>query len=414
MSVESNQELVDDLIKKIHGNNNFMRLYFTEYKKEDEEPSNIWSKICSCMNWLTIGTEGLEIPKESTDMNKAALEFTHFLVTIDMILEAIEGLWISIGKKQPNIKDRSIFQANELGKKLTDREYFKAIRAWFGIHSVNGNETKVKINNEDVEVRFFSSWSTIPIFLNESEELTFSLILYSNNLEAEKLYGGRKEVKINDLLKFITLRFKSLKQLKKEIDNLYNREKKRLQETLINWDEDKDELAQLNQIHEQAKERKLLYELYEFDIELYKSFLTCDIEEFQSDDRELVLNYLKVLKPIIPIYRDIIQNVDDGEFDDFEKFRLRSQIYFDNNYHFTNVLECTEEWNEKGIISLEFLIDNNILPEYSTVLSGECRELLIYALDYDWSECEKDKKTEHSNDISENSLEQFMDAINEL
>ncbi|CKG52473.1 Uncharacterised protein [Streptococcus pneumoniae] len=215
--------------------------------------------------------------------------------------------------------------------------------------------------------------------------------MYSNNPEAEELYGGTTEIKVNDLIDFITLRFESLNQLMKEIDKLYNREKERLQETLIDLDKDKDELAQLNQLHEQAQKRRLLNELYETDIELYKSFLMCNIKEFQPDERTLVLNYLEVLKPIIPIYRDIIQNVDIDAFEKFDKLKLSSQVYLVNHYYIINVLESIDEWTDRGIDSIEYLIKNGILPECITDLSGECRELLIYALDYQWS-LEMDKK----------------------
>ncbi|MDA2626256.1 hypothetical protein PDQ36_23735 [Bacillus cereus] len=413
MITEIKPELVDEFRRKVHENNNFVECYFTEYNGR-----NVWSKICSCMDWLTVATEGLEIPTERTKMNKAALEFTHFLVTIDMILEAIEGLWASIGQaineEQPYLEDANIFQAEVFDKKLTDKEYFKLIRAWFGVHSVNGNITEVLLNNKKVSVRFFCSWSTIPLFSDPSEELKFSLRLYSNNHEAEELYGGTKEIKVNDLINFITLRFKSLNQLMKEIDKLYNREKERLQETPIILDKDKDELAQLNQLHEQARKRRLLNELYETDIELYKSFLMCDIEEFQPEERALVLNYLEVLKPIIPIYRDIIQNVDIDAFDKFDKFNLSSQVYLDNCYYFSKIMECIHDWTPTGSAALTFLIDNGILPKYSTLLSEECLELLIHALDFDWNRNEKSIKTGQSNDPSEINLEQLMNVIDEL
>ncbi|MCU5622066.1 hypothetical protein OCA99_20675 [Bacillus cereus] len=416
MIPEIKPELVDELRRKVHENNNFVACYFTEYNGK-----NVWSKICSCMDWLTVATEGLEIPKEDKNMNKAALEFTHFIVTIDMILEAIEGLWSSIVPESqedkeliPHYKDKSIFQAEEFGEKLTDRDFFKEIRAWFGIHSVNGNKTKVQLKNKKEIVRFFSSWSTIPLFSEPSEELKFSLRLYSNNPEAEELYGGTKEIKVNDLINFITLRVKSLDKLMEEIDKLYNHEKERLQETPILLDKDKDELAQLNQLHEQAGKRRLLNELYETDIELYKSFLMCDIEEFQPDERALVRNYLEVLKPIIPIYRDIIQNVDIDAFDKFDKFNLSSQVYLDNCYYFSKIMECIHDWTPTGSAALTFLIDNGILPKYSTLLSEECLELLIHALDFDWNRNEKSIKTGQSNGPSEIKLEQLMNVIDEL
>ncbi|WP_254661068.1 hypothetical protein [Bacillus wiedmannii] len=69
MIPEIKPELVDEFRRKVHENNNFIACYFTEYKGR-----NVWSKICSCMDWLTVASEGLEIPTERNNMNKAALE----------------------------------------------------------------------------------------------------------------------------------------------------------------------------------------------------------------------------------------------------------------------------------------------------------------------------------------------------
>ncbi|MEC0036098.1 hypothetical protein P4L29_16755 [Bacillus cereus] len=409
MIPEINPELARRFRSKVHENNDFIRCYFTEYKiKRDEPGIDIWSKICSCMDWLTVATEGLEKPKYSKNMNKSALEFTHFLITIDMILEAIDNLWKSISpainKKRPYINDNRIFQAEEFGKKFNDEDYFKEIRAWFGIHSVNGNERKVKINEgNEVKARFFSSWSSNSSWLNSSEELTFSLQLYSNNHEAERIYGGRKEIKIKVLLEFIALRYQTLNELMEEIDGLYLKEKKKLQDTPIEWDRDSNELVQVNQLYKQAQKRKLTSEHYEDQILLYKSFLECDLEVFELADRQVIINYLNILKSIIPIYKDIVQNVDNSEFDDFEKFHLSSQVYFNNFYEFSKVLEYAgdssfddnseiDDWHSVGFSSLKFLIEDEILPAYSMDLTGNCLELLIHALDYEWSQCEKVKK----------------------
>ncbi|MDA2236798.1 hypothetical protein PDM89_27845 [Bacillus cereus] len=115
-----------------------------------------------------------------------------------------------------------------------------------------------------------------------------------------------------------------LTQLMSEIEALYSKIKKELKERPVHLDESKPELTQLRQLIEQAKERKLTSEFYEYDILTYKSFLECDLVEFRSTDRELVSNYLMDLKPIIPIYKNIIQNVNDSEYDVFKKLHMCS------------------------------------------------------------------------------------------
>lgn len=389
MNLEIDPKLAYKFKEKVHGNNDFVRCYFVDFKQNKNNESNdIWSKICSCMDWLTVAAEGIEIPQQSKNMNKSALEFTHFLITIDMIIEAINNLWLSIGAatkvKQPYKKDNSIFKGYEFGRNFTDEEYFKAIRAWFEVHSVNGNEIELEIEGKRIDARFFSSWASDSTWLNPSKEAAFSLSLYSNNQKAEKIYGGRKEIKVNDLLKFVSLRYNTLGQLMKEIDNLYDDVKKKLQKSPVLLDESKSKISQLNQLYKQAKERQLTKEFYESYITTYKEFLKCDLDKFLPADRELVLNYLIDLKPIIPTYKTILQNVDDSEYEIFEKLNLSSQIYIENSYDFGKVLEYADGYGSStsSEISLKILIKQGVLPEYSVNLSGSCLSLLIHALDY--------------------------------
>lgn len=408
MISEINPNLVREFRGKVHENNDFIRCYFVEFKQNsNKEGKDIWSKICSCMDWLTVAADAIEKPKRHKNANYTSLEFTHFITTIDMIVEAINHLWLAIGEatktKQPYIKDRSIFQKKEFDKELTDEAYFKEIRAWFGIHAVNGNATELEGFKQPV--RFFSSWSTNSRW---DEEGTFYIQLYSNNPTAEKKYGGRKEIKVDDLLKFVTLRYNTLTQLMSEIDALYSRIKKELKERPVHLDESKPELTQLRQLIEQAKERKLTSEFYEYDILTYESFLECDLVEFRSIDRELVSNYLMDLKPIIPIYKNIIQNVDDSEYDIFQKLHMCSQIYAENSYDFAKVLEYADGHGSytSGIISLELLIEKGVLPAYSTNLSGVCLSLLIHALDY------KFNKT-HPRKLKKRECVQIIDDLSD-
>ncbi|HAK1274665.1 TPA: hypothetical protein H1128_001867 [Listeria monocytogenes] len=45
----------------INGNNNFIRFHFVEYSTtSDKEKKNLWSKICSCMDWIEVALAGLQ------------------------------------------------------------------------------------------------------------------------------------------------------------------------------------------------------------------------------------------------------------------------------------------------------------------------------------------------------------------
>ncbi len=145
MILEIDPNLIDNFRDKVHDHNDFIRIHFVDYKmKNGVKGKDIWSKICSCMDWLTVAVEGIEIPKYNENMNLASLDFTHFLVTIDMIVESVNHLWLAIGQtidiKQPYLNDRSIFKARVFEREYTDEKYVKELRSWFGVHAVNGNE----------------------------------------------------------------------------------------------------------------------------------------------------------------------------------------------------------------------------------------------------------------------------------
>lgn len=306
-------------------------------------------------------------------MLQTSLEFTHFLVTIDMIVEAVNHLWLAIGQAtkaiQPYKKDRSIFQKREFNKDYTDEEYVKEIRSWFGVHAVNGNVVNLVEFNKGV--RFFSSWS------GSYDGQEFSLRLYSNNMKAEEKYGGIKKITVDSLVKFATLRYETLSMLMDEIDKLYSKVKKDLQSTPVHLDESKSELSQLKELYSQAKDRKLTSEHYEEYVLRYISFLQCDLSTFEELEKKIINSYLSDLKPVIHVYRHIVQQVDPNEFEIFERLQLRSQIYADNFYDYGKILE------RRDTISLEILIEKGLLPEYSHTLSDSSLSLLIYALDYE-------------------------------
>lgn len=378
-------KIIKQFRSKVHEHNDFIRLYFVDYKvNNDVGGKDIWSKICSCMDWLTVTVDGIEKPEINSNMNVTSLNFTHFLVTIDMVIEAVNHLWLSIGQvndvKQPYLEDRSIFKGEEFDKIYTDEKYFKLIRSWFGIHSVNGNVVNLKGFSKGI--RFFSSWSSN--LLNENE---FSIQLYSNNRKAEKRYGGRKSVDIDKLVLFLTLRYNSLNQLMKEIDHLYFKKKKRLQNTPVQFNRDETVFNQLKMLYEESKERVLTAEYYEYYIQDYLSFLSCNLDEFEELEKSLVTIYLIDLEPIILIYHKAIQNVEYYESDVFELLSLRSQTYMDNNYDFSKVLEYANGGGSypTASISLDILIEKGLLPTYCVDLSKLNLYLLIHAIDHNFA-----------------------------
>jgi hypothetical protein len=379
---ELNPELSNAFRNKVHDNDDFIRIFFSDFYGKD-----IWSKICSCMDWLDVSVQGIKLPVPHKSMNITSLEFTHFIVTIDMIFESIKHLWSSLslatGIDYPFGGDRNVFVAYEFDKEWTDDAYFKNIRAWFGVHAVNGN--KVQLKGFPNDTRFFTSWSS------SFDGNVFSISVYSNNSAAEKQYGGIKKIFLNQIIDFISLRYNSLNDLITNIDDLYYKEKQKLKLKPVFLDKESTPLNQINQLLEQSNERKLTMEHYSIEIEKYISFLNCERDKFSDYDKELVQTYMNELENVIPAYYEIIQNVDWREHQIFELLNLTSQVYLENLYDFGKVLEYAENEDNPDVgsyssyqLSMEILVENNLLPEYSFKLSGGALSLLIYAKDFKW------------------------------
>src|SRR5699024_9783919 len=104
----------------------------------------------------------------------------------------------------------------------------------------------------------------------------------------------------------------------------------------------------------------------------------------RQTEKELIISYLGDLKPIIPIYQKVIQDVEWIEYDIFELLNMRSQMYFDHHYDFSKVLEYAGGTSDSfsGEISLKMLIKEGILPTYSMNLTGPSLSLLLHAIDH--------------------------------
>jgi len=360
----------------VNSNNSYVRIYSTQNKE-----ANAWSKICSCMDWLDVAIEGIKKPKLYRNMNVSSLEFTHFLTDVDMIIESIEHLWMAFHSVFMDIeefkyKSNDIFKANEFGKPYTDREYFKEVRAWFGIHSVNGNQRKLA--DFEKPVRFFSSWSSSHM------EGEYVLTLYSNNQRAEEIYGGRKEVYVNDLIKLAQVYYFSLEKIMADVQKSYDIEMSRLQSIKINLKRNLSDLEKLQRLREISFERKITHEFYEYDVERYLEFLKVDLSVYREHDRKLVLKYLSSLSPIIEKYKLLLENIDIEAENIFELVNPKSNWYQKNHYALSKAQEKKEN-HQLSNFSYDFemqLLKKSGLPEYIEKLQRYEFSLLIYSYDY--------------------------------
>lgn len=178
-----------------------------------------WGKFCSCMDWLDVAVNNFKEPSFTMNEHKNSMELITFIANCDLLIESIEQLW-TVSEKNFKIESidfksrRLVFQAEEYGKELSDKEYFKNLRSWFGFHGVNGYEKKLP--EIEQKVRFFSSWSS---FRGSSKP---TIMLYSNNILAEKLYGGRKEFEVDKVIQLVNFYYDSIDDLINKITESIN------------------------------------------------------------------------------------------------------------------------------------------------------------------------------------------------
>lgn len=378
----------------INGNHSFVRNNFTDFVGDNnEEKKNLWSKICSCMDWIDVSISGLQdFPMFDKEFQlKRSLEFTQFILTIDMLTEAIKNLWTTFylgGIKNSSLVTKNeIFKGTVWGESVSDDVYFKHVRAFFGMHSVNGNEVSLYIDGKKVKARFFSSWS----FGRDEKE--FEVFLYSNNKEAEKIYGGSLKVEVQELVDYASERYYTLIELSNEIDKLYiKKRKEKIKNNKIILDENSTPLQKLRYLRNSARNDNLLKEYHSEEIEWYIKMLEVEDNVFDKEGKEIIKKYREYIeKNVINCYHNALSNMNLDYQEDIAMIRVNSNEF---GYEYTKVLNFCEyssddfEYNifeELKMLKencLNILIEEKELPKYSAKLKQEELYLLIHAEAY--------------------------------
>lgn len=395
MKNKFDKNVISDFRRTVNGSNYFVMHHFSEYVTiSDHEKKNLWSKICSCMDWIEVAISGLqEYPKFNiNDINKGSLEFTQFILTIDMISEAIKNLWTTFSlaediKQYPLKSNKSIFEGTIWNKSVDDDVYFKHLRAFFGLHSVNGNEVQLPINGKKIKVRFFSSWST------SRDGKEFSLSMYSNNKDAEKKYGGQLKITVDKLISYAYKQYHTLVELSLEIENFHT---KTLNDSVvknqISLTDNLTPLEKMLALKEFSLQTVYLKEYYMQDIDWYIKILQVDQNIYTDKDRQLIQIFLKELEmKVIPAYKKALNSMTPEESRDIELISIDPKNIFKFHYDYSKVLvfceysshDFSHDSYESAKLSKDFslnmLIRNNELPEYANKLSKEELYLLIHA-----------------------------------
>ncbi|TPR18738.1 hypothetical protein DY138_03740 [Apilactobacillus timberlakei] len=349
---------------------------------------NIWNKICSANDWIHVAIIELQNKHNFSKNMKGNMDFVHFILTLDILSSSVEEMWRSFVYssnkmiKYPLENSKDIFHDKKIYDKAikSDKEYFEHIRAFFGFHSSNGNEENVLINGKTTPVRFFSSWP------NQRNDDEFEVILYSNNDEAERLYGGILSIHVDDLIKYASLRYQSLKELQVQVKQFYNYiMSKSFKEVNMIKIKNDNLLSSITQLKRCANEN-YMGSLYKNDINNYINFLNVNLSVYSKDDTKIVLKYLDKLNKVIPIsYKKALLSSDDNFNDNFQLFNNYSKFSVDNSYDIGKILEFKHGENNDIInyqLCFNELINKNLMDKYTLKLSYYELMLLIESKSY--------------------------------
>ncbi|HAK1274666.1 TPA: hypothetical protein H1128_001868 [Listeria monocytogenes] len=307
-----------------------------------------------------------------------------------MLTEAIRNLWLTFSSTNieefPLKNKRNVFNGNTWGKPVNDDIYFKHIRAFFAMHSVNGNEVSINIDGKKIKVRFFSSWST------KFSEHEFRLRLYSNNNEAERQYGLLK-ISIQELLEYAYNYYSTLIKLNSEIEEFYiSVIEESISKNQISLNENLSPLEKMLRLKKFSEETTYMREYYTQDIDWYIKMLYINQNKFNIKDKEIIQKFLSELeKKVIPAYTNALNSIQAKNSKDIELISISPKNELIYTYEYSKILEYCEYSSEdtnntrlegsSGIkdICLSILIENKELPEYATSLSNEELYLLIHA-----------------------------------
>lgn len=194
--VKLDPHLITEFRNKVNENWAVFHIY-QNHNGEDQ-----WGIICSAMDWITVGVEGIDISLLSGDnSNDASRKMMTFLSCIDVMWEGITQLHRVLYEtdKIPLRDEHIVFN-----QKKSDNEFFKDIRAIFMAHPVNLRDIYQKSD------KWYASWSG-----GTFSKKNFSVFLYSN-------IPGQKSIefpiKFSELLDFANRRYMLLYEFMKKID----------------------------------------------------------------------------------------------------------------------------------------------------------------------------------------------------
>lgn len=303
-----NDDKISDFRDLVNSNSSFV---YQTYK--DKNGKNLFNLICSCMDWITVSIRHLE---NASDFDKhidtKVMQMFSLISSIDLISGSIVQLHrVFINPKTlPFAGEKKCF-TSRLFADEDDNNYFKTIRACFGAHPVNLNQSNAKR---------FASWP----FDSHSNTAELTVHLYSANINDEDL---SLHLNRNELLEFLTTRYDYLDVIADKIESLFIEYQKNLSKQPI---ESKYEpLEQLYVLKAESVKR--------LDNDYYNSEIDDLIMIFEAEvtDPELVSiadSYKDSLIPLIEEIKSNLQSMNIVDLKNAYELRVRSDLRRELSY----------------------------------------------------------------------------------
>lgn len=305
--------LAETLIEKFR--NTVNRKDFVLFKYQDANGKNHWHAICSCMDWITVAVRSINLlgmlPK---DIDMKVMHIYSLISYIDILNESITTLHSVLvlnGRRHesPFKNDKSIFGGEE---EKDDNEYFTELRARFGAHPVNLQDKKSK-------ERHFASWP-----YDSWDNCDLQVTLYSNLTEGkDKII----RLKVEDLLRFLKLRYEYLKFLINEINSQYQnfisiQKTKKIQKN-------SDITKQIDILIIESKSR-LNFDYIDYMLREIRDLFTTSVPDEKFSEREK--SFKKDLEKLLENIYNHLQYCDFENEIQFHDLLTPSNLYKIDNY----------------------------------------------------------------------------------
>lgn len=355
-----NGDLINRFRNKVNDNHHYV---LNKYR--DLNGTNYWNIICSAMDWIDVAVDGIPYIKlNHKNQNVASLNLLQLICAMDLIVESVHQLCRVFNMSYPYRDDKSIFKNEK-----TDDNYFKHIRAMFGVHPVN-------LKDDDQE-RYFASWSTPHL------KADFSVFIYSNRTDKkEQMYS----ITIADLFDYTNKRYELLSSLISKIQSDYESQS-------VGWKLKEIEANpsirdQINVLMHENKERFGEGEAYWYQLEELKRLFDVDYSIYDDEYLQIVQAYKSALQIIINEIRVNLQEMNIEELENYEVIDPFERISFsyEKGKLFSYLHNPDSDYAARSIAmyALRSMVEDGTLPEIA--LHYDQAELLLLLNAWQWDQ----------------------------